>query len=936
MNERKSFQTQNDSIDTRSADTVKKRKIYKQCSNKKLEKICITNVKKLNSKAGITLIALVISIIVMLILAGVSLNATIGDNGIITQAQNATYAQSLAFLEEKVNYDYVNNYNEDNESILQSYIRQGYVERILTSGENNTIDIKYIFNKEKLPEEWKENLVGGNGTPAKQKDVYGVNSTLKCWYINSDGTMEFGKNENLIMNENEKIAFSDSGFVKAITDKVGKDEKNVTVGDIQDITILNLSSSDLKNLDDLYYFPNLTELTLDGVHLDNVRGIIYAQKINKIVIKNLSIIQNWDGFAGLTNCTFIDIIDNKVSDEDLPKICSGIGKIQSLTELYIRNSYNIDSGRKNTFTNVDCFDNMENKSKIKIIWLDRSEYCKNINGLKNFSSLGRLDFVGAYSLEDIEALKNLNNIWRVQIQFAKCTDFSSLYLLSKMQQIDLVGCSNLKDISFLNNYSELTNIDVSGCSNLEISKLSTVKSIYKKLGSSFKINDSYKKYLIDNDATEVNLSNNNLADLSILGTYPKATKVILNSNNLNSSILNYFKENNNSKITTLYLKENNISDLSWLVNDDGTCTLPNLTKLSLYNNDSIKDLSYLKKYNKLSYLDLSNCDSLTDSSFHKGNDFYLPNSITNLFLYSCGKLESISGLENLKNLNKLNIAYTKITGNNAVTLNSLIKLNYLILGNNGENINLNSIYETINRLNYIALEGNNIESFLKDCNNINFTSLKFDYTNFEYSADASNTNTYWYKDNLDLSNCTNLKYLRLWTRYVKNIKLPDSSDLQYLFLRNMYPGLHFNIPDLSKYENLIALYLDENFLNKNDFNTLCTQLNNKKSLTEIDLSKNSISQIENIYLIGSTENDAKNITINLGNNIIRSLAGIEKLNNNIVSIDFSNNNITDISPLLELAKNNSNKKLTKIVLTGNSQISENDLNKLKQYYTVVY
>ena len=178
--------------------------------------------------------------------------------------------------------------------------------------------------------------------------------------------------------------------------------------------------------------------------------------------------------------------------------------------------------------------------------------------------------------------------------------------------------------------------------------------------------------------------------------------------------------------------------------------------------------------------------------------------------------------------------------------------------------------------------------------------------------------------------------MRLWTRYVKNIKLPDSSDLQYLFLRNMYPGLHFNIPDLSKYENLIALYLDENFLNKNDFDTLCTQLNNKKSLTEIDLSKNSISQIENIYLIGSAENDAKNITINLGNNIIRSLAGIEKLNNNIVSIDFSNNNITDISPLLELAKNNSNKKLTKIVLTGNSQISENDLNKLKQYYTVVY
>ena len=39
----------------------------------------------MKNQKGITLIALVISIIVMLILAGVSLNATIGDNGIITK-----------------------------------------------------------------------------------------------------------------------------------------------------------------------------------------------------------------------------------------------------------------------------------------------------------------------------------------------------------------------------------------------------------------------------------------------------------------------------------------------------------------------------------------------------------------------------------------------------------------------------------------------------------------------------------------------------------------------------------------------------------------------------------------------------------------------------------------------------------------------------------
>ena len=39
---------------------------------------------------GITLIALVVTVIVLLILAGVALNLTVGDNGLFKRAQNAT------------------------------------------------------------------------------------------------------------------------------------------------------------------------------------------------------------------------------------------------------------------------------------------------------------------------------------------------------------------------------------------------------------------------------------------------------------------------------------------------------------------------------------------------------------------------------------------------------------------------------------------------------------------------------------------------------------------------------------------------------------------------------------------------------------------------------------------------------------------------------
>ena len=58
----------------------------------------------LQRRNGITLIALVISIIVMLILAGVSLSATIGENGILTQAKNAKIAQEESREREELEY----------------------------------------------------------------------------------------------------------------------------------------------------------------------------------------------------------------------------------------------------------------------------------------------------------------------------------------------------------------------------------------------------------------------------------------------------------------------------------------------------------------------------------------------------------------------------------------------------------------------------------------------------------------------------------------------------------------------------------------------------------------------------------------------------------------------------------------------------------------
>ena len=54
------------------------------------------------SEKGITLVALVITIIVLLILAGITLMLALGDNGILGQAENARMVQIEADTKETI------------------------------------------------------------------------------------------------------------------------------------------------------------------------------------------------------------------------------------------------------------------------------------------------------------------------------------------------------------------------------------------------------------------------------------------------------------------------------------------------------------------------------------------------------------------------------------------------------------------------------------------------------------------------------------------------------------------------------------------------------------------------------------------------------------------------------------------------------------------
>ena len=110
-----------------------------------------------NSK-GITLIALVVTIIVLIILAGVSISLVLGDNGIVTKAKLAKEQTEQAQLNEQASLNETYKYLEEFETNTNSPTKKSEIEKSRDAGtymtEETTLEDS-DGNKVKIPEGFK-------------------------------------------------------------------------------------------------------------------------------------------------------------------------------------------------------------------------------------------------------------------------------------------------------------------------------------------------------------------------------------------------------------------------------------------------------------------------------------------------------------------------------------------------------------------------------------------------------------------------------------------------------------------------------------------------------------------------------------------------------------------------------------------------------------
>ena len=142
----------------------------------------------LNNKKGITLIALVVTVVVLIILAGVSINAVLGDNGIIKKANQAASVTKEAEVKEAINRTilefYLTNDYETLEDFLKAKVTEGKIDSV-TKNADGTLTVKK--GEYSVTVENKTNSSGGSSSGGETQTPEITIGETKV-VANSDGT----------------------------------------------------------------------------------------------------------------------------------------------------------------------------------------------------------------------------------------------------------------------------------------------------------------------------------------------------------------------------------------------------------------------------------------------------------------------------------------------------------------------------------------------------------------------------------------------------------------------------------------------------------------------------------------------------------------------------------------------------------------------------
>ena len=354
--------------------------------------------RRINDNKGITLIALVITIIVFLILAGISIAMLMGQNGILTQAQNSKQVTIQAKVEEMTNLA---------------------IGALRTENLNDTSKI--------TPQALAEQINKDNN----RTDVTASSTTFPCEMIYEEEGLQVAVDINLKIGEAENDT-SNSVYSKDI------DESQIAPMDLFNFEPITETASNIKiaSMGSLNDLPQ-KEARITGIKTEycNLKGY---DKDGQVVAEDT----NYEiKYPGITDTL---IIPYQVEID---------GEMYKVTEVNLNFCWGKSYG-ENSYTNYPAIENIIYPNTVNKIIGDgiggpNSSVQRNIILSDEITEIPGMFFQGAKSLQSVKLPNKLTAINKQT--FLMCTSLESIKIPDNIKKIGdnaFSACTNLSSIEY--------------------------------------------------------------------------------------------------------------------------------------------------------------------------------------------------------------------------------------------------------------------------------------------------------------------------------------------------------------------------------------------------------------------------------------------------------------------------------------------------------
>ena len=415
--------------------------------------------------SGITLIALVVTIVILLILSGITIGTLMGDGGIIEKAKEAKKTTIVSVIKEKIDIDKLNK-------------SLGKEDGMITEDELKEILDKYgkiIYDED---EELIEGIIEkDNGYEILLPDIMdGVINQNIYVKLYADGTLAFSHEKNAVL-EGKEIS-KDYGNIKGQSFSMrGELKPGGNPGDAHDFTQITNApwEQDRNSITNVIFLdeinPSSTAAWFAGCEL--VTDFRSIQNLNTKYVKNM--------YGMFASCTSL---------EDLDLTSLNTGKVETFARMFDScwNLQNLDVSNFNTSSAINLYRMFYVCEKLTTI--DISNF--NTSNVIDMSDM----FKGSIGLEVLD-LSNFNtsNVTNMSGMFYNCPSltnldvssfdtsnvtnmsgmFQSLKLIREIKGLEKFNTSKVTNMSSMfYNCTNITNLDLSNFNTSNVENMSTM------------------------------------------------------------------------------------------------------------------------------------------------------------------------------------------------------------------------------------------------------------------------------------------------------------------------------------------------------------------------------------------------------------------------------------------------------------------------------